>query len=58
MEAAGIEPAQRSPRLSLAFPGSTDDEKRLHLLVDKHRIRGEWFRPEPEVLALVAKGRA
>lgn len=35
--------------------GTFDDEQRLHRLVGSSKIRGEWFYPSTEVLALVAK---
>jgi hypothetical protein len=35
----------------LAFiPGTRDDERNLHVRLAKHRIRGEWFHPHPDVL--------
>lgn len=36
------------------MPGGLDDERRLHARFDALRIRGEWFRPEPELLAFIA----
>ncbi len=37
--------------------GTEDFEKRLHRRFRAHHIRGEWFRPDPEILAFIA-GRA
>lgn len=35
------------------FVGTHADEQAAHTRLAKHRIRAEWFRPEPEVLAFV-----
>jgi hypothetical protein len=29
------------------------EERRLHAELNAHRVRGEWFEPHPEVLAVV-----
>jgi hypothetical protein len=34
-----------------------DHEARLHQLLARHRLRGEWFSPHPEVLAAVAAAK-
>lgn len=34
-----------------SIPGSMRDEAALHERFRAHRIRGEWFRPVPELLA-------
>jgi hypothetical protein len=36
----------------LAYDARTT-EKQVHRLLHRHRLRGEWFRPHPQVLALV-----
>lgn len=35
-------------------PGTTADEKALHRRFRAHRVRGEWFHPVPELLAVIA----
>lgn len=35
------------------IPGTVEDEKNLHRRFAAHRVTGEWFRPVPELLALV-----
>jgi len=35
--------------------GTQADEKDLHRKLKRFRVRGEWFRPAPEVLALVTE---
>lgn len=30
-----------------------DTERRIHGLLSKHRVSGEWFLPHPDVLALI-----
>jgi hypothetical protein len=42
----------------LVMPGKLEGEQALHRLFSAHRIRGEWFRPAPEVLALIASRMA
>jgi len=32
------------------YPGGRKFEKRIHTMFQKFRIRGEWFRPEEELL--------
>lgn len=58
---------RRVASLSLASPlplevaatvdGGFELEAHLHKHLRRHRSHGEWFRPEPEVLALVAAAR-
>jgi hypothetical protein len=38
-----------------AFPGYVYEESRLHTHFGHLHIRGEWFRPDPAITALVAK---
>lgn len=45
-------------RLIGVIPETFIPEGRLHIEFDKHRIRGEWFRPDPEILAVAAAGQA
>jgi hypothetical protein len=42
-------------RILGTYRGSRADEALLHLELAEHRIRGEWFRPTPEVLAVVTR---
>lgn len=35
-------------------PGTMADEKRCHAAFKHLRVSGEWFRPEPELLAFIA----
>src|SRR3954462_9184799 len=44
-------------RLLGVVDGDVFDERRVHRLLAAHRIRGEWFKPAPEVLAAAAAGR-
>lgn len=37
------------------FPGGVDAEVAAHFAFRHLRIRGEWFRPEPDLMALVTK---
>jgi hypothetical protein len=37
------------------IPGSLADEAALHQRFAGHRVRGEWFRADPELLAAVAE---
>lgn len=41
----------RPLRLLSSRPGSGADEAELHKRLARHRIRGEWFAPVPDVLA-------
>ncbi len=41
-----------------AMPGTEQDEAKLHQRFDAHCVGGEWFRPVPEVLALIGDARA
>jgi hypothetical protein len=48
-------PRRRGGELKLTmlwtFPGTVEDERRLHRLWARHRIGGsEWFQPAPEIL--------
>lgn len=36
------------------MPGGESDEDRLHGQFDEHRVGGEWFRPVPAILAMIA----
>jgi len=38
----------------LALPGSRAHESALHELFKAHRIEGEWFRPDAEILEFIA----
>lgn len=38
--------------------GTVADEAALHLRLARDRMRGEWFRPTPEVIAVVGLLRA
>lgn len=40
-------------RLLGTIPGTIDDEKDLHRRFAAHRVCGEWFKPVPELLALI-----
>lgn len=40
-------------RLLGACAGGAWREAELHVRLDEYRIRGEWFRPTPEVLAVI-----
>lgn len=35
-------------------PGTMDDEKRCHIAFAHLRVKGEWFRPEPELMEFIA----
>lgn len=35
--------------------GDQSDEKALHRRFDAHRLRGEWFRPDNEILAFLSE---
>ena len=39
--------------LLATIPGNVDDERKLHKRFAAHRLGGEWFRPAPELLALI-----
>lgn len=43
-------------RLLGTAAGDKEDEKALHGKFHKHRIRGEWFDPAPEIRALIRSG--
>ena len=38
-----------------AVEGGQREERGYHILLATHRIRGEWFRPHSDVLAMVGK---
>ena len=40
-------------KLLATFPGARPEERELHDRFRKDRIRGEWFRSTPELLALI-----
>lgn len=40
-------------RLLAAMPGDYSVEKKLHLLLKKHNVHGEWFEPSIEVVDAV-----
>lgn len=44
--------------LILSLPGDRALERRLHERFARHRLRGEWFRPDPELLAFIDQARA
>lgn len=48
----GIRAAWLETIASCAAPPET--ESAIHAALDKWRVRGEWFAPEPEVLAVVS----
>lgn len=35
-------------------PGTMEDEKRCHTAFAHLRVKGEWFRPEPDLMAFIA----
>lgn len=39
------------------IPGTQALERELHLKLTQHRIRGEWFKPDDEVLAVLLRER-
>lgn len=47
----------RELRLLLAIEGDRSVERRLHRQAKPYQLRGEWFRPEPGMLALIEKLR-
>jgi len=44
-------------KLLAAFEGTLDTEKKVHESFKEYRIRGEWFRPEKELLDLIEKNK-
>lgn len=38
-------------RMLLSIPGEMSDERGLHRKFARFRVRGEWFRPEPEIMS-------
>jgi hypothetical protein len=42
-------------RLALCFPGTADDERKLHRQFAHLRVQHEWFRAEPELLNFIAE---
>lgn len=47
----------RGHKISLlaTVPGTTKFERALHGRFSPHRLRGEWFRPHPDILAFIAQ---
>jgi hypothetical protein len=45
----------RPDEVLLVLPGTMAHERALHELFKAHRIRGEWFHREPEILTFVAE---
>jgi uncharacterized protein YozE (UPF0346 family) len=41
-------------KLLTTIPGDTDFERSLHQQFEKHRLKGEWFKPHPEILAYIS----
>lgn len=41
-------------RVLAVVSGELDEEKRLHLRFRKSRLKGEWFKPTPDLLAHIA----
>jgi len=39
--------------LLVETPGTIQDETALHRMFDKYNVRGEWFRPVPEILDVI-----
>lgn len=35
------------------FPGTRAEERALHVRWARHRVIGEWFRPDPEIVAAI-----
>lgn len=53
---ASLQTAHHAPlRVLLKVPGGLALEAALHAALAPHRLRGEWFRPAPEVLRLAAE---
>lgn len=46
--------ALKGDRVLLALPGSRAHESALHELFKAHRIEGEWFRPDAEIMEFIA----
>jgi hypothetical protein len=40
-------------KILFAFPGNIDDEKSMHSKFEKHRLRGEWFKPVDEIFSTI-----
>jgi hypothetical protein len=48
-----------APLILLATqPGGAEQERALHILLKKHRLRGEWFAPHADVLKVVEAATA
>jgi hypothetical protein len=47
-----------NPELLATFDGCYADEKDLHGRFSKSRVRGEWFEPSPDLLALIDELRS
>lgn len=41
-------------QLLATIPGNLEFEKSLHDRFSSHRLKGEWFRPHPDILAFIA----
>lgn len=41
------------PKMIVCFPGTMRDEKRLHRRLKAQKLRGEWFRANPTVIAVM-----
>lgn len=41
--------------LLATVPGTTEFERALHDRFSQHRLRGEWFRPHPDILAYIGQ---
>jgi hypothetical protein len=42
-------------QLLAAIPGARARERKLHTLFAEHRVSGEWFRDDPELVAYIAR---
>jgi hypothetical protein len=52
---AGLQTSHAEPlRLLHSFEGSVKQERELHALFERHRLKGEWFSPVPELLSHIA----
>lgn len=53
---SALQTGNSSPLVVLAtMPGDEDDETRLHQRFASARVAGEWFRPVPELILLIAE---
>ena len=46
------------PRILALAQGGYTEEQALHRAFSAHRMRGEWFRPVPELLSLIQAVRS